>query len=54
MVRCQMLYHYSMGFHRTVLDTVLFIVYVRSLASLLDAHGEMYHFYADATPFYRD
>ena len=32
--------------------TVLFAIYVCSLASLLEGHGVSYWFYVDDTPFY--
>lgn len=36
----------------SVLGPVLFIIYVSSLSSLLDAHGVKYHFYADDSQLY--
>ena len=36
----------------SVLGPVLFTMYISSLASLLEAHGVVYHFYADDTQFY--
>ena len=36
----------------SLLGLILFTIYTCSLASLLDAHGVKYHFYADDTRFY--
>ena len=36
----------------SLLGPVLFTIYTSSLASILDAHGVKYHFYADDTQFY--